>query len=143
MNAYAEAKAVSLKAWQTLRETCGGVGLELSQQDLCSECSEAHTQHTKQEEQSTQYRQAIMQQLVMEDEESGAWQDSFYVSKHWLRCLSLTLPHIPAPSAAYVLGSSTFSVVKHSQRLAVGLLEACSCCMRVLHAGMDDLLGST
>lgn len=87
----ADAKRVSVSAWQRLQAACGG-GPELAGGDVCRACVAARLQGVADAGQDSEERQAVLAILDALDADgaAGAAAGGFFVSRSWLACALLS-----------------------------------------------------
>ena len=87
----ADAKRISVPAWQRLQAACGG-GPELAGGDVCRACVAARLQGVADAGQDSEEREAVLAILDALDADgaAGAAAGGFFVSRSWLACVLLS-----------------------------------------------------
>lgn len=81
----ADAKRVSLAAWQNMATAEGGSGPELGPGDVCNLCAAAASESARDQEATEQQRSAVLAQVEEDEQCQPPPASAFYVSKTWLK----------------------------------------------------------
>lgn len=79
----ADARRISVAAWEALTQRCGSAGPALSPQDLCMACLTKRLHAAASADAQGQQRDAVLSALI-DLEGAGDEQGAFYVSRPWL-----------------------------------------------------------